>query len=190
MSRLLYQAELHRRDDLAARSRDRTGWSCCTSPFTESNRRPSPYHGDALPTELKGRARRAVEDFTSSAATVHRGGRRPAGQVRTKSRRCVAPGAADRTPVRASSQLSRRSSDSGRLTRKPWILSQPIFASRLRVNSSSTPSATTRNPRLWASSMIDRAMNDSPWLVDMPSTKDLSILTSSIGSWRNWDSDE
>ena len=24
------------------------------SPFTESNRRPSPYHGDALPTELKG----------------------------------------------------------------------------------------------------------------------------------------
>src|SRR5689334_17232389 len=27
------------------------------SPFTESNRRPSPYHGDALPTELKGQAR-------------------------------------------------------------------------------------------------------------------------------------
>src|SRR5690606_10663269 len=26
------------------------------SPFTESNRRPSPYHGDALPTELKGPA--------------------------------------------------------------------------------------------------------------------------------------
>ena len=24
------------------------------SPFTESNRRPSPYHGDALPTELTG----------------------------------------------------------------------------------------------------------------------------------------
>jgi len=22
------------------------------SPLTESNRRPSPYHGDALPTEL------------------------------------------------------------------------------------------------------------------------------------------
>ena len=29
-----------------------------TSPFTESNRRPSPYHGDALPTELRGRGRR------------------------------------------------------------------------------------------------------------------------------------
>jgi hypothetical protein len=25
------------------------------SPLTESNRRPSPYHGDALPTELRGR---------------------------------------------------------------------------------------------------------------------------------------
>ena len=24
------------------------------SPVTESNRRPSPYHGDALPTELTG----------------------------------------------------------------------------------------------------------------------------------------
>src|SRR5215469_17109628 len=28
------------------------------SPLTESNRRPSPYHGDALPTELRGRQRR------------------------------------------------------------------------------------------------------------------------------------
>ena len=25
------------------------------SPLTESNRRPSPYHGDALPSELRGR---------------------------------------------------------------------------------------------------------------------------------------
>src|SRR5918999_6456875 len=54
MSRLLYQAELHRQDDRAARSRDRTGLS--QSPNTESNRRPSPYHGDALPTELLGQA--------------------------------------------------------------------------------------------------------------------------------------
>jgi hypothetical protein len=29
------------------------------SPLTESNRRPSPYHGDALPTELRGRGSRA-----------------------------------------------------------------------------------------------------------------------------------
>src|SRR5687768_17649050 len=105
MSRLLYQAELHRRDDLAARSRDRTGRSRSTSPFTESNRRPSPYHGDALPTELKGRARRAVADSTSTPALPSRGGRHGAAQVRTNSRRWVAPGVADRTPVRASSQL-------------------------------------------------------------------------------------
>src|SRR4051812_42255274 len=30
------------------------------SPNTESNRRPSPYHGDALPTELLGRARKTL----------------------------------------------------------------------------------------------------------------------------------
>ena len=40
-----------RRDD---RNRPLT-WS----PLTESNRRPSPYHGDALPTELRGRGSRA-----------------------------------------------------------------------------------------------------------------------------------
>jgi hypothetical protein len=30
------------------------------SPLTESNRRPSPYHGDALPTELRGPSRRKL----------------------------------------------------------------------------------------------------------------------------------
>src|SRR5436190_7828849 len=49
MSRLLCLTELPRRGP--PRRRDRQ------SPFTESNRRPSPYHGDALPTELKGPAR-------------------------------------------------------------------------------------------------------------------------------------
>src|SRR6476620_605225 len=104
MSRLLYQAELHRQDDRAARSDDRTGWSVPVfpSPFTESNRRPSPYHGDALPTELKGRARRAVGDSTSLLAVDHEGGG-ASPQARTNSRRCVAPGPAERTPVRASS---------------------------------------------------------------------------------------
>ena len=29
-------------------------WLLTWSPLTESNRRPSPYHGDALPTELRG----------------------------------------------------------------------------------------------------------------------------------------
>ncbi len=50
MSRLLYQAELHRRGR-PTRPRADGG----RSPLTESNRRPSPYHGDALPTELRGR---------------------------------------------------------------------------------------------------------------------------------------
>ena len=36
----------------------------CPSPFTESNRRPSPYHGDALPTELKGQSLSAARDRT------------------------------------------------------------------------------------------------------------------------------
>src|SRR3954447_14789226 len=188
MSRLLYQAELHRREDRASRSSDRDQpiLVSCQSPFTESNRRPSPYHGDALPTELKGhsgiRPRLYLTPEGLPAGVL--------GQVRTNSRRCTEPGAAERTPVRASSQLSRRSSGNGRLTRKPCSLSQPISASRLRVSSSSTPSATTRSPRLCASSMMERAMNDSPWLVAIPSTKDLSIFTSSMGSWRSWDSEE
>src|SRR3954452_784153 len=101
MSRLLYQAELHRQDDRVAAGSNAMRFEC-QSPFTESNRRPSPYHGDALPTELKGRARRAVADSTAPATTASHGGR-PAGQVRTKNLRCVAPGAALRTPVRASS---------------------------------------------------------------------------------------
>jgi hypothetical protein len=48
------------------------------SPLTESNRRPSPYHGDALPTELRGpawprsgslrqRSRRASRAYTTAA---------------------------------------------------------------------------------------------------------------------------
>ena len=51
MSRLLYQAELHRREATHATAGRRVE----RSPLTESNRRPSPYHGDALPTELRGR---------------------------------------------------------------------------------------------------------------------------------------
>jgi hypothetical protein len=37
------------------------------SPLTESNRRPSPYHGDALPTELRGRSRRIFRPARSDA---------------------------------------------------------------------------------------------------------------------------
>ena len=39
------------------------------SPLTESNRRPSPYHGDALPTELRGRPRHAA---TPASQMEHR----------------------------------------------------------------------------------------------------------------------
>src|SRR4051794_16854916 len=46
------------------------------SPFTESNRRPSPYHGDALPTELKGRAREPSETVPDGPVRIAKG-RRP-----------------------------------------------------------------------------------------------------------------
>src|SRR3954451_11557709 len=73
MSRLLYQAELHRTDDRVAARSNAMRFEC-QSPFTESNRRPSPYHGDALPTELKGRARRAVEHSTRRPDALGDGG--------------------------------------------------------------------------------------------------------------------
>src|SRR4051794_32512288 len=62
MSRLLCQAELLRRQAMNAwigvtrRPGSSVQMPATSSPFTESNRRPSPYHGDALPTELKGRS--------------------------------------------------------------------------------------------------------------------------------------
>src|SRR5512139_2384461 len=46
MSRLL----CHLSYTAVIQARREPGWS----PLTESNRRPSPYHGDALPTELRG----------------------------------------------------------------------------------------------------------------------------------------
>src|SRR3954447_14077790 len=42
------------------------------SPLTESNRRPSPYHGDALPTELRGR--RSAGQTTRMAVVCLQGG--------------------------------------------------------------------------------------------------------------------
>ena len=64
MSRLLCQPELLRRPNLTPRP-VRIG-SQAQSPNTESNRRPSPYHGDALPTELLGpcSTSRAETDYT------------------------------------------------------------------------------------------------------------------------------
>src|SRR4051794_27851341 len=63
MSRLLCLAELLRPGGVP-------------SPFTESNRRPSPYHGDALPTELKGRAPRSCRRFYPTPSTSLQGARR------------------------------------------------------------------------------------------------------------------
>src|SRR6266496_1032650 len=41
------------------------------SPVTESNRRPSPYHGDALPTELTGPVLTCLtSDVASRAASL------------------------------------------------------------------------------------------------------------------------
>ena len=71
MSRLLYLAELLRRVVAVLRVGHRP------SPNTESNRRPSPYHGDALPSELKGRE-------ATQAYTV-------AGQDRLCGHRCGLP---------------------------------------------------------------------------------------------------
>src|SRR3954466_7134400 len=98
MSRLLYQAELHRRETCSAALaigpvRSMLPCSCeWLSPFTESNRRPSPYHGDALPTELKGRCREPSETLPDASVTAVRGARTL--QARTNSRRWVALGAA------------------------------------------------------------------------------------------------
>jgi hypothetical protein len=48
------------------------------SPLTESNRRPSPYHGDALPTELRGPAALRISPaaFPPRQPSIHDG--RPA----------------------------------------------------------------------------------------------------------------
>src|SRR5438270_12822609 len=63
MSRLLCQLSYTAMTDYGppgdARSR-RHGRAADQSPNTESNRRPSPYHGDALPTELLGRAMKTL----------------------------------------------------------------------------------------------------------------------------------
>src|SRR4029077_2417694 len=40
------------------------------SPLTDSNRRPLPYHGSALPTELRGRSRKRLAEPGRAAALV------------------------------------------------------------------------------------------------------------------------
>jgi hypothetical protein len=50
------------------------------------------------------------------------------------------------------------------------------------VTASSTPSATTRMPRLWARSMIERTITASSSTVAMQATNDRSALISVTGS--------
>src|SRR5215469_15204226 len=66
------------------------------SPLTESNRRPSPYHGDALPTELRGHRRRPTirplpERALPRQVSIHdrhlRRSYRPAAWLRSRRRR-------------------------------------------------------------------------------------------------------
>jgi len=54
MSRLLYQTELPRPSSARLSTLNARSGGKNQGPLTESNRRPSPYHGDALPTELRG----------------------------------------------------------------------------------------------------------------------------------------
>ncbi|CAD5957245.1 exported protein of unknown function [Streptomyces sp. KY75] len=57
MSRLLYRLSY---TALMMSPPAEAGFPDHQSPNAESNRRPSPYHGDALPTELLGRARKTL----------------------------------------------------------------------------------------------------------------------------------
>src|SRR5829696_4905809 len=63
------------------------GWS----PLTESNRRPSPYHGDALPTELRGRAEERVHGPPGSEKTDPLPADPPAGRPRRSGREQLEP---------------------------------------------------------------------------------------------------
>src|SRR5205085_11845455 len=72
------------------------------SPLTESNRRPSPYHGDALPTELRGREGRSrnrartPDELYRTPEAISKSGRPLAGPGR---------------PVRAASRASNQTAD-------------------------------------------------------------------------------
>src|ERR1700712_2273872 len=119
MSRLLCQAELLRRQAMnpqpssPPKGDQQVRVSATSSPFTESNRRPSPYHGDALPTELKGRSRRSAYRLTLLLARVIGGSGNPGQNEDPRSSR---PG--DRAPPpRAANHAASRSGGSGRLNR-------------------------------------------------------------------------
>src|SRR6266851_5154578 len=104
------------------------------SPLTESNRRPSPYHGDALPTELRGhdgqrphvrrstcggqppREPRATRAYTTGAPAVNRPtGRGDRGSLiqptaGTRPRPAATPATAGRSPRNARRPAAARTS--------------------------------------------------------------------------------
>src|SRR5260221_14289243 len=63
MSRVLLPTELLRRVEADHRPAP-------PSPLTDSNRRPLPYHGSALPTELRGRSRARLAEPRGLPARV------------------------------------------------------------------------------------------------------------------------
>ena len=65
MSRVLLPTELLRRVEAGHRPAP-------PSPLTDSNRRPLPYHGSALPTELRGRSRKRLAEHRRAPALVLR----------------------------------------------------------------------------------------------------------------------
>src|SRR6478609_6225190 len=64
MSRLLYRLSY---TALMTSPPAEAGFPDHQSPNAESNRRPSPYHGDALPTELLGRAMKTLHGLSPIA---------------------------------------------------------------------------------------------------------------------------
>src|SRR6266487_1397688 len=160
------------------------------SPLTESNRRPSPYHGDALPTELRGQlshvlahAHRVRVHGPNRPTKSSTGFGRVAGHGTARSQR-TSPALADSTSVCALYQASSRSYGSGRLKRKPWPMSQPISSSSPSVSSLSTPSATTLSPKWRARSTTARTIARSSGSVAIPCTNVRSTLISCTGSRR------
>ena len=73
---------------------------------------------------------------------------------------------------------------------KPCPVSQPSDVTRWSAAAVSRPSATTEQPRLWPSSIVERMIATSRSSVSMCAANERSILISLIGSSRRRLSDE
>ena len=79
---------------------------------------------------------------------------------------------------------------SGRAMWKPWPVSQPSAATQSSASAVSRPSATTEQPRLCPSSIVERMIATSRSSASIRAANERSILISSIGSSRSRLSDE